>query len=187
MTQELIISIIAGIGLAAAAGFRIFVPLLVLSVASHFGVVPLNENFAWVGSSAAMISLGVATVLEAGAYLVPWLDHLLDSIAVPLAVVAGTMLMASTLTDMSPALMWALAIIAGGGTATAVQTSTSAARIASTATTGGLANPLVSMVESVMSVIMSLLSVWLPVLAIVLLLIMGWGVFRLFRKKRKRD
>ena len=178
---ETIFSILLGIGLAASVGFRIFVPLFALSIASYYGIVPLNENWQWVGSSAAMIALGIATIVEIGAYLIPWLDNLLDTIAVPLAAIAGTAVMLSTMGDLDPVVTWSLAIIAGGGTATAIKSSTSTARLASTATTGGIANPIVSTVESGTSIVLSILVFVAPVIAIIFVIIILWLMFKVFR------
>lgn len=178
---ETIFSVLLGIGLAASVGFRIFVPLFTLSIASYYGVIPLNENWQWVGSSAAMIALGIATIVEIGAYLIPWLDNLLDTIAVPLAAIAGTAVMLSTMADLDPVVTWSLAIIAGGGTATAIKASTSTARLASTATTGGIANPIVSTVESGTSIVMAVLAFVAPVIAIIFVIIILWLMFKVFR------
>ena len=187
MTAETVFSILLGIGLAASVGFRVFVPLFALSIASHFNVIPLNESWQWVGGMPAMITLGIATVVEIASYLIPWLDHLLDTIAVPLAAIAGTAVMLSTAADLSPVVTWALAIIAGGGTATAIKVSTSTARLASTASTGGIANPIVATVETGSSIVMSILSFVMPVLAIILVIIILWMMFKVskwFRPKR---
>ncbi|WP_117883283.1 DUF4126 domain-containing protein [Aureibaculum luteum] len=178
---ETIFSILLGIGLAASVGFRIFVPLFALSLASYYQIIPLNENWEWIGSSAAMITLGIATVVEIGAYLIPWLDNLLDVVAVPLAAVAGTAVMLSTAADLDPIITWSLAIIAGGGTATAIKASTSTARLTATATTGGIANPIVSTVESGTSIIMAVLAFVAPVLAIVFVIIILWLLFKVFK------
>ena len=189
MTPETIFSILLGIGLAASVGFRVFVPLFTLSLASYYEIIPLNESWQWVGSMPAMITLGIATIVEIVAYIIPWLDNLLDTIAVPLAAVAGTAVMLSTAADLDPVVTWSLAIIAGGGTATAIKTSTSTTRLASTATTGGIANPVVSTVETGTSVVMSVLSFVAPVLAIifvVIILYLMFKVFRWFRPSKKR-
>lgn len=185
MNPETIFSILVGVGLAASVGFRVFVPLFALSIAMHYGAIPLNESWEWVGSNVAMVSLGVATLVEIAAYSIPWLDNILDSIAIPLAAVAGTAVMVATVADMSPAITWALAIIAGGGTATAVQTSTSTVRLASTTTTGGLANPVVSIVETGTSILMSILAIVFPILAVIVVLLFLWILYKIFRKKKK--
>ncbi len=166
--METALSILVGIGLSAACGFRVFVPLLIVNLAARSGHLSLATGFQWMGSDAALIAFGVATVLEIAGYYIPWVDHLLDTIATPAAVVAGTVVTASLVTDMSPFLRWTLAVIAGGGAAGAVQLTTVVARAASTATTGGLANPLVASAELGGSVLTSLLALIAPVAAVLL-------------------
>ena len=181
MDSATLFSILLGIGLAASVGFRIFVPLFALSIAAYYEVLPLNENWQWISGTPALITLGIATVVEIVAYLIPWLDNVLDTIAVPLAAVAGTAVMLSTAADLEPLITWSLAIIAGGGTATAIKTSTSTTRLASTATTGGIANPVVSTVETGTSILMAILAFVAPVLAIVLVIIVLWLLFKVFK------
>ncbi|HLT52587.1 MAG TPA: DUF4126 domain-containing protein [Flavobacteriaceae bacterium] len=187
ITAETIISIFLGVGLAASVGFRVFLPLFVLSLAAHFELWQLNESWLWVGSLSAVIILGVATLVEVSAYYIPVVDNFLDSIAVPLAAVAGTAVMVSTVADLSPVITWALAIIAGGGTAAAISGTTSAARLTSTATTAGFANPVVATLETGTSLVMSVLSVFLPVLAFILALVILVLLFRFFKKFKKRN
>mgnify|MGYP002682636025 CR=1 FL=1 len=111
MELELLLSIALGVGLAAACGFRIFVPFTVMSVAALGGYLDLSPTFAWIGTYPALAAFGTATVLEVLAYYIPWLDNLLDTIATPTAVIAGTVATASVVTDMSPLLTWVLAVI----------------------------------------------------------------------------
>lgn len=181
MTPESIISIFLGIGLAASVGFRVFVPLFALSLAGYYNVIPLNESWHWVASTPAIITLGIATFAEIFAYYIPWFDNLLDTIAVPLAAIAGTAVMVSTVADLSPVITWALAIIAGGGTATAIKGTTASTRLTSTATTGGVANPIVSTVETGTSMVMSVFSIFLPIVAIVLVVVIFWGIRKLYK------
>ncbi|WOD43073.1 DUF4126 domain-containing protein [Hwangdonia lutea] len=182
MTVETIISICLGIGLAASVGFRVFLPLFALSLASYFDVWQLNESWQWIGSSTALLTLGVATLVEIFAYFIPYIDNLLDSIAVPLAALAGTAVMMSTVADLSPVITWSLAIIAGGGTAAAIAGTSSTTRLASTATTGGIGNPIVSTIETVTATVMSIISIFLPILAIILVAIILFIIFRLYKK-----
>ena len=182
MTTETILSIFLGVGLAASVGFRVFVPLFALSLASYFGVWDLNESWEWIGSLAAVVTLGVATIVEIFAYYIPLVDNLLDSIAVPLAAIAGTAVMVSTVADLSPVITWALAIIAGGGTAAAIAGTSSATRLTSTVTTGGLGNPVISTVETGTSVVMSVFSIFLPVVAIILVGLVLLVIFKLYKK-----
>jgi hypothetical protein len=180
---EAVLSVMIGVGLAAACGFRIFVPLLVASVAAMAGHLELSDGFRWIGSWPAVAAFGVATVLEIAAYYVPWLDNLLDSIATPAAVVAGILVMAACVTDMSPFLKWTLAVVAGGGAAGAVQALTVTTRGASTATTGGVANPAVSTAEAASAAAVSTASVTVPTLALAAVLtVASLVVIRLLRR-----
>src|SRR3954469_2591615 len=164
MNMEVLLSICIGLGLSAACGFRVFVPLLVMSVAANSGHLHLAPSFGWIGSPAALIALAVATVLEVGAYYIPWLDHFLDALATPAAIVAGCIVTASMVSGMSPFLKWTLAIIAGGGAAGAVQATTVLARGLSFAGTGGLGNPLIATVELGGSLLTSVAAVLAPLM-----------------------
>ncbi len=186
MTSETIISIFLGIGLAASVGFRVFLPLFALSLASYSGVWDVNDSWQWIGSLTAVIALGVATVVEIFAYFIPWVDNLLDSFAVPLAAIAGTAVMVSTVANLDPVVTWSLAIIAGGGTATAIKGANAAGRVVSTATTGGLANPIVSTVETGTAVVVTTASIFAPIVAVVLVIIILFIIFRIYRKIRPR-
>jgi hypothetical protein len=180
--MDYLLYVLLGIGLAAACGFRVFVPLLVMSIAALTGHLKLAPDFAWLGSWPALIVFGVATVLEIVAYYIPWLDHLLDVAATPAAIVAGIIVTASVVTGMSPILRWTLATIAGGGVAAAVQLATVALRRASTYATAGLAHPLAATLETGGSAGMSVLSLLLPtvagLLAILLILIAARWLLR---------
>lgn len=156
-----------GLALSAACGFRVFVPLLVTSVAVKAGFVTVGPGFAWMGSDAALATFALATVLEIGAYYIPWLDHLLDTAAMPSAVVAGTLISASFITGMDPLMKWTLAAIVGGGAAGAVQATTSVVRVASTVATGGLGNWIVATAEAFLATAVSMLAIFLPIIAVV--------------------
>ncbi len=164
--METIFGLIVGIGLSAASGFRVFVPLLGISLAAHSGYLTLSPGFEWLGTQEALIAFSTATVIEIAAYYIPWLDNTLDALMSPLAVVAGTLLTASLLGDISPFFKWALAIIAGGGVSAIVQGGTVALRAGSTGTTGGLANLVVSTVELIGSILVTLLAILLPLLGL---------------------
>lgn len=181
---ETILSIFLGIGLSASAGFRVFLPLFALSLAAYFNVWELNESWQWIGSTTAVITLGIATLVEIIAYYIPVIDNVLDTIAIPLATIAGTAVMVSTVVDLSPVITWALAVIAGGGTAAAVKSSASATRLGSTVSTAGFGNPIVSTVETGTSIIMSVVSIFLPILAIVLVLFIFYMVYKVYKKIR---
>jgi hypothetical protein len=186
--METLLSLCVGIGLSAACGFRVFVPLLIMSLASFSGHLSLAPGFQWIGSYPALISLSVATVLEIAGYYIPWVDHLLDTLATPAALVAGTIVTASFVTDVSPFLRWTLAVIAGGGAASLVQASTVLARGASTLTTGGLGNPVFATAELAGSVVTSLLAIVAPALTVALvLLLVALLARRLIRLKTRQS
>ncbi|TVZ51324.1 DUF4126 domain-containing protein [Dokdonia sp. Hel_I_53] len=186
MNAELVISIILGFSLAASAGFRVFVPLLVLSVSSYFGWFVVNDSWQWLGSTAALVLLSVATIVEVGAYLIPWVDNTLDTISVPIAAIAGTLLMVATMSTLDPVITWSLAIIAGGGAAAAISGSTSVTRLGSTATTGGLVNPVISTTETLAATTISTVSIFSPIIALLLLFATFWFLFKLINKIRKK-
>ncbi len=186
MSPETVISLFLGVGLAASAGFRVFLPLFALSLAAYFNVWDLNDSWEWIGSLAAVLTLGVATLVEIFAYFIPWVDNALDAISLPLAAIAGTAVMVSTVADLDPVVTWSLAIIAGGGTASAIKGANATGRLTSTATTGGLANPLVSTVETGTAAVVSVASIFFPMVAAVLVIIILVIIFRIYRKLRPR-
>ena len=181
---ETILSIFLGIGLSASVGFRVFLPLFALSLAAYFNIWELNESWLWIGSTTAVITLGIATVVEIVAYYIPVIDTALDAIAIPLATIAGTAVMVSTVADLSPVITWALAIIAGGGTAAAVKSSASATRLGSTVSTAGFGNPIVSTIETGTSIVMSIISIFIPILAIIVVLFIFYIIYKLYKKLR---
>jgi hypothetical protein len=167
--MESLLAIFLGLGLSAACGFRIFVPLLVMSIAAQAGHLELAPDLQWIGSEVALLVFVVATFFEVSAYYVPWADNLLDVVATPVAVVAGILVMSAAMGDigdLSPMWRWALAAILGGGAAGITQGTTDVLRLASTTTTGGLGNPLLATGENVTSLL----------LAVVAVLLMGWLV-----------
>ena len=182
--MEMLLSLMVGIGLSAACGFRVFVPMLVVGLAGRTGHLELALGFDWLMSDAALVTFGAATVLEIVAYYVPWLDNVLDSLATPAAVIAGTVITASLISDVDPFMRWTLAVIAGGGAAGLVQGTTVVARGTSTVTTGGLANPVLATVELGGSVMTSILAVLVPVFALVL--VSGLLIAGVYTIKRRR-
>jgi len=173
---DVIIALSMGLGLAAASGFRVFLPPFLLSIAVRADAVDVNlmdTPFEYFDSNVAVILLGVATVAEFAAYYVPWVDNLLDSIASPAAVVAGTGMTAIVLEgNTDPVIQWSLAIIAGGGVTAIVQGATVVTRGISTTLTAGFANPIVSTGENLASVILAIIAMVLPILAAVIVAVL---------------
>ncbi len=169
---QTVLSVCLGVGLSAACGFRVFVPLLFLSIASATGHVHLASSFAWIGTPPALVAFAVATVLEIAAYYIPFLDNLLDTIAVPAASVAGILVTLSVVTDMDPFWRWTLAVIAGGGLATSTQLATTKLRAVSSLTTAGLGNPVLATTEVGMASFLSAIALMWPILALVLVVLL---------------
>jgi hypothetical protein len=180
--METLLGLAVGLGLSAACGFRVFVPLLLAGAAVRTGHLDFAPGFEWMGSNPALIAFGAATTLEIIAYYVPWLDNALDGLATPASVIAGTLATASMVTELDPFMRWTLALIAGGGLAGLVQSGTVFTRGLSSATTGGLANPLVATAELATSILTSILALLAPFLAVTLILILltylGWRYWR---------
>jgi hypothetical protein len=183
MDLDTLFSICLGLGLAAACGFRVFVPLLVTSLAAQTGHLALSGGFEWIGSTPALVVFAAATVLEVLAYYVPWVDNMLDLVAAPAAVVAGVLISASVIGDVDPLLRWGLAAIAGGGAAAVVQTATTVARHLSSWTTMGVGNHLVSTGEAAGSVVLSGLAVVAPFVAALLIAMLGLAVLALLIRR----
>ncbi len=185
LTQTLL-SLALGVGLAAAVGLRVFLPLLVVAIAAWAGKIPLTESFLWLGTWPAVLTLAVATVAEIAAYYLPGVDHLLDVVATPVALVAGSVAAAAVMTDLPPLLKWTTALIAGGGAAGLMQGLSSLLRLKSAATTGGLGNPIVATSELGGSLLLSLLAIFMPVLALVVVVLFLWIAVRIARRLLRR-
>ena len=184
---DLPLSIALGIGLAAATGFRIFLPMLIVSVAAHTGHLSLDERFAWLATSSALITLSVAAFLEILAYYVPVVDNLLDTLATPASLVAGTVVSAAVMTDVPPMVKWTAAIIAGGGVAGLTQGVTALLRAKSTVLTGGAGNVVLSTAELVGALLVSLLALAAPLAALGLVILFLWLGTRLIRHLFRRE
>ena len=186
-------SIMIGVALSATCGFRVFVPLLAVNIGTRAldadgqPLIELAGGFDWLSSDIALVVFLVATLFEIGGYYIPWIDNLLDTIASPASIVAGTVITASFVTGMDPWLQWLLGVIAGGGAAGAVQATTVVARAGSTVTTGGLGNPIVASVETSGAFLGAALSIVAVKFAIVVfVLLLGGGVRIWWRRRRQK-
>ncbi|MCB1309162.1 MAG: DUF4126 domain-containing protein [Leptospiraceae bacterium] len=189
MTLEFLQAFILGVSLAAACGFRVFVPPFIVSVAALLNWIPMADSFAWLDTPEAAIALGLATIIEVIAYYIPWLDNLLDILATPVALVAGTIMLAAQLTELDPVWTWSIAAIVGGGSAGIVQILTVLFRTLSSTLTGGLGNPFISTAEGFLSLASGVLAIVSPYIALILLLsiIFLIGNRVLNRRKLLRD
>ena len=188
--QAIFFSLLLGLGLSAAAGFRVFVPFLCMGIAAHFqtGLFEVPDNFQWTGTLPALVLFGTATIIEIAAYYVPWIDNALDTLSTPAAVIAGSVLTASALSPhTSPVLQWAAGIIVGGSTAGIMSGGTAITRAASSLATGGIANPLLSTSELFSSFILTVLALLLPLLTGCVILVLLFFTARFLWKKMSKD
>jgi hypothetical protein len=193
MDYNLFASAALGIALSACAGFRVFIPMLAGALAGHFGIVNLPENMAWLSGWPAIALFGTAAVAEIVAYYIPFIDNLLDTIATPLSVGAGTVLAASILPlgDLDPALRWGVGLLAGGSAAGTIQLGTGLLRLFSSKATVGTGNAVVATGENAAAISGSVLAFIIPVvIALVLVGLVLWILVklggRLFRQKPAR-
>jgi len=180
--SNLVLSIVLGIALAAATGFRVFLPMLIVSGAAYSGHLHLDNSFAWLGTPSALIMLSVAAVIEILAYYIPVIDNLLDTLATPAALVAGTIVSAAVMADVPPMVRWTAAVIAGGGIAGLTQGVAGMIRAHSTVFTGGLGNPLISTAELGGALLISILALAAPATAIALVVLFLWLAIRMLRR-----
>ena len=184
-TMQYALGAALGLGLAACSGFRVFVPLLAASIAHRVGWLPASPGFAWLGSWQALLMLATATVAELAGYYLPVVDHLLDTLTTPASFVAGTLLMTSSLTHLDPGLRWTLGVLVGGGAAGLVQTGTVLLRAGTTAATGGIGNSAFATLENGLAVGGTLLTLFLPLVAAVMAVLLL--VFIVIRGRRWRQ
>ena len=181
-----LLGIPVGLALSTAAGLRVFIPLLVTSLAARSGYLALTPGMSWIASDAALVAFATAAIVEIGAYYVPWLDNAVDAIATPAAITAGIIEMAAVTPDLPPLLRWTVAIIAGGGVAGFAQLGTILLRLKSSTLTAGTGNPIVATAELVGSLAMAVLALLAPLVAAVLVLILLVVLARRMMRRRGR-
>ena len=184
-----LVAISLGLGLAAASGFRVFLPPLILSGAINIGIVEPSGQLEMLDGWMSFSVLLCAVLLEIGSYLIPWLDNVLDVVASPAAVIAGIGMMGSVIgaeTNLDPIVQWTMAVVGGGGVAGTVQAGTVATRAVSTGTTGGLANPIISVFEAIMAIVVTLLALLAPLLCLIVVVIGTVYAFKLILRQRDR-
>jgi uncharacterized membrane protein len=184
---HLALGLLLGLGLSASTGLNTFLPLLLLSAAARFNVagVELGTKFDWLTSDAAMITLIIACVVELIADKIPAVDHFLDSAGTIVRPVAGAVASASVLTGVDPMVAAVLGIIVGAPTSLGMHTLKAGTRVASSATTFGCANPVISIIEDVIAFALSVLSIFLPIVVPFALAALVWMLWRLMVRIRR--
>ena len=172
---QILLSLSLGLGLAAACGFRVFIPPLMMGVGSRLDLYKLEGSFVWVDHTWAIAIFAVATLLEIGGYFIPWIDNLLDAVATPAAIIGGIFVTSASLEgELDPSAQWTLSVIAGGSVSGVIQLGTVATRAISTGTTGGLANPIISLLEAVASILCILISLFLVAIIPIVIIFLIW-------------
>ncbi len=176
-----------GIGLAACAGLRAFLPLFVVALAGKLELVTLSDSFAWLASWPARIVFGAAVVAEVLSDKFPIVDNLLDSVQLFVKPIAGALVAATVVEDWAPLYVTVVAVIGGGSAAGLVHVAKAKVRLLSSATTAGLGNPVLSVSEDVGALAGSLGSLVVPQVVVAILLlgtVLAWLVFRRARRLR---
>ncbi|MDP7404030.1 MAG: DUF4126 domain-containing protein [Porticoccaceae bacterium] len=172
---QILLSLSLGLGLAAACGFRVFIPPLMMGVGSRLDLYKLEGSFVWVDDTWAIAIFAVATLLEIGGYFIPWIDNLLDAVATPAAIIGGIFVTSASLEgELNPSAQWTLSVIAGGSVSGVIQLGTVATRAISTGTTGGLANPIISLLEAVASILCIMISLFLVAIIPIVIIFLIW-------------
>lgn len=184
--SEWVPGLFLGIALSAGSGFRVFIPALVSNLAGKFGMVEVADNFSWMTSDTLTWILGLACALEIAAYYIPFIDNLLDTVALPVSFAAGALITTSFIKIDDPVLQWGLGIVAGGGVAGTIQAGTGLLRLASSKFTAGFGNGIFSTIENIISVVISFMAIWLPVLMGVLVLFLVYRVLRALTRKNEK-
>lgn len=186
--QTWVLPALLGLGLASATGLRTFLPLLMLALAAKFELfgVRLIDQMDWLSSWPAIAALAVAAVAEFAGDKVPAIDHALNAVGYVSRPIAGAVAAGSVFWNVDPTLAAVAGIVVGAPTALAFNAAQTGVRVGSTATTGGLGNPVVSLIEDVLSFLTVIVAFLLPVLIPVLLVVFAVVVFRLARRIRDR-
>lgn len=186
--QTWVLPVLLGLGLASATGLRTFLPLLMLALAARFGLfgIHLNEQMHWLADWPAIAALGIAAVVEFAGDKIPVVDHGLNVLGAFTRPVAGAVAAGSVFAGLDPTTAAIAGVIVGAPTAFAFNAAQGGARLTSTATTGGIGNPILSLIEDVLSFLTVMLAFLLPVLVPVLMVVLAVLVFRLARRMRRR-
>ena len=189
MDYGILTNIAMGIALSACAGFRVFIPMLAGALAGHFNIISLPNDMEWLSSWPAIACFGTAAVAEVSAYYIPFIDNLLDTIATPLSVGAGTVLASSILPigDQEPLVRWGIGFLAGGSVAGTIQMGTGLLRLFSSKATLGTGNAIVATTENAAALSISALSFFIPVvIAILVIALIVWIIVKLTKRFSKK-
>lgn len=176
------------IGLAACAGLRAWLPLLLAGGLARSGWLELGTSFQFIASDRALLLFGAATLIEIVSDKIPAVDHALDALSTVLRPAAGSLLAASVLWQIpDPLTALALGVAVGAPAALVPHAGKAALRTASTVLTGGLANPFVSLLEDVAAFLFFVLAVLVPLVAAALLFLVAFLLLRRMARRAQPD
>ncbi|WGM32091.1 DUF4126 domain-containing protein [Brevundimonas sp. NIBR11] len=186
--QVWVLPALLGLGLASATGLRTFLPLLMLALAVKFRLfgIELNDQMSWLADWPSIAALGVAAVVEFAGDKIPVVDHGLNVMGAFTRPVAGAIAAGSVFAGLDPTTAAVAGIIVGAPAAFAFNAAQGGARLTSTATTGGVGNPILSFIEDVLSVFTVILALLAPILVPVVLIVLAVLLFRLANRLRAK-
>jgi len=185
--QTWVLPALLGLGLASATGLRTFLPLLMLALAAKFELFGLRliDQMDWLASWPAVAALATAAVAEFAGDKVPAIDHALNAVGYVTRPVAGAVAAGSVFWAVDPTAAAIAGVIVGAPAALAFNAAQTGVRVGSTATTGGLGNPLVSLIEDVLTVVTVVIAFLAPILIPLALIALAVIVFRLANRIRE--
>ncbi len=169
-------------GLAAPAGLNAWLPFLVLSLADRFtGAVELNGPFAFISSTSGLILILLLLPFELVVDKIPRVDHASDLAHSFVRPVAGAIL-AAAIADASQSLNVWVAALVGGIAAGVTHAAKMRSRPVITRATGGVGNPIASMIEDMVALVSSVVAVFTPFLVLIVLPAAGLGLVAAWRR-----
>ncbi len=188
-TTSTVLAILLGLGLSASTGLNTFIPLLLLSGAARFNIagIELGEKFGWLTSDVGLTVLIVAAVAEVLADKIPAVDHFLDTIGTFIRPAAATIATAAALTgaDVDPTIAAIVGFVVGTPTSLAFHTMKAGTRVVSSGATFGCANPVLSLIEDVVSIAFSVLAIFAPIVVPFVLVVLSLALWHVLKRARR--
>lgn len=191
--MELLFALCLAVGLGACAGLRAFLPLFLLGLATRMqfpmmGITEAEQAF-WLTSNLALVVLGILAALECMLDMVPVVDSAMDVPNFVLSPIAGGF-MAFSVLGGDPGMWWfamVISVLIACLVSLPVHTTSTTVRVVSTATTGGVANPVLSLKETFLSVFGVIGFMLLAPLMLIGAGLFAYAVFRWVKNRRRQS
>lgn len=184
--MDVISGLLSAFGLSTAAGLNAYIPLLVVGLLARYtDLIALGRPFDMLENPIVLLVIAVLALLDFIGDKIPAVDHVLHAIGLVVAPIAGAIVALAANSDansISPLLVAICGVLLAGST----QVARASARPLATATTAGVANPVLSFLEDGVSAVLSVLAVFLPVLAFLLVILFAFLMILLFRRAFRR-